>query len=70
MTMDQKSHDVLINYGGLEYNIPSDLEERFEHLTRKIDYAKSDPDYNELYLGTKIVFNCEFKQYESKSRTI
>lgn len=68
--MDQNSHNVLITYEGYEYGIPKDLEDRFVHLTRKIDYAKSDPDYNELYLGTKIVFNCEFKQYESKSRTI
>lgn len=68
--MDQKSHNVLYSYEGYEYNIPSDLEERFVHLTRKIDYAKTDPDYKELYLGTKIVFNCEFRHYESKSRTI
>lgn len=68
--MDQKSHNVLISYEGLEYNIPSNLEERFIHLIRKMDYAKTDPDYIELYLGTKVVFNGEFKHYESKSRTI
>ena len=52
---------------GKKYSFPSELEERFEHLTKKIEYAKSDPDFIELYRGTKIVFNCEYKQYESKS---
>lgn len=68
--MDQVSHNVLMSYNGYEYTIPSKLEERFTFLVRKIDFAKSDPDYNELYLGTKIIFNCEFKEYESQSRTI
>lgn len=56
-----------MSYDGKLYNIPSDLEERFTHLIRKIDYAKSNPDYIELYRGTKIVFEGEYKQYESKS---
>jgi hypothetical protein len=65
--MDQKSHNVLISYDHNLYDIPSDLEERFEFLTKKIDYAKSDPDYYELLAGTKIIFNCEFDKYECKS---
>ena len=65
--MDQKSHNVLISYNNKLYDIPSDLEERFEFLTKKIDYASLDPDYIELYRGTQIIFECEFKQYESKS---
>lgn len=64
--MDQVSRNMY-SYNGKTYEIPSDLNERFEHLTRKIDYAALDPDYNELYLGTKIIFESEFKQYESKS---
>ena len=56
-----------MSYNGKLYNVPSDLEERFTHLVRKIDYAASDPDYIELYRGTKIIFEGEFRQYESKS---
>lgn len=63
--MDQNLPNVLISYSGKLYNIPSDLEERFTFLTRKIDYAHSNPDYIELYRGTKVVFNCEFRQYEN-----
>lgn len=65
--MIQQLPSILMSYNGKLYNIPSDLEERFTHLIRKIDYAASDPDYIELYRGTKIVFEGEFRQYESKS---
>lgn len=65
--MDQKSHNVLISYDHKLYDIPFDLEERFEFLTKKIDYAKSDPDYSELLAGTKIILKHEFEQYERKS---
>lgn len=70
MIMDQTLHNTLISYNGYEYNIPTELEERFLFLTKKIDYVKMNADYRELYLGTVIIFNCEFKEYESKSRTI
>jgi hypothetical protein len=63
--MDQNSHNILIGYNGKLYQFPSDLEERFNFLIRKIEYAKTDPDYSELLAGTKIIFECEFKQYES-----
>lgn len=65
--MTQNSHNVLISYDGKLYNFPVDLEERFNFLSRKIDYAKNDTDYSELLAGTKIIFDCEFKKYESKS---
>ena len=65
--MDQKSPNTLIKYDGKLYEFPSELDERFEFLTRKIDYAKMDPDYVELYRGTQIIFEVEFKQYECKS---
>lgn len=65
MMMSQQLPNILMSYNGKLYNIPLDLEKRFTHLIRKIDYAASDPDYIELYRGTKIVFEGEFRQYES-----
>lgn len=65
--MNQQSPNILMSYSGKLYDIPSDLEERFLHLIRKIEYAYNNPDYIELYRGTKIIFEGEFKHYESKS---
>lgn len=50
------------SFQGKEYEIPLSLMERFEHLTKKIQYAK-DEDFIELYRGYTIVFNCEFEKY-------
>ena len=65
--MDQKSHDVLISYDNKLYEFPSELEERFIYLTRKMEYAASNPDYNELLAGLKVVFKGEYGIYEHKS---
>lgn len=50
------------NFKGQEYEIPLALLERFDNLTKKIEFAEKE-NYRELYRGYSIVFNCEFKKY-------
>lgn len=64
--MDQKSRNIY-SYNGKLYEFPTELNERFEYLTRKMEYAKQNPEYIELYRGTTIVFNGEFNEYERQS---
>ena len=53
-------------FDGKVYNIPYLLEVRFDFLTTKIIYGEQQ-NYTELRDGYRIVFDCEFKDYECKS---
>lgn len=53
-------------YKGKKYNIPALLEVRFDFLTTKIDYGELE-NYGELRDGYTIVFENEFKTYETES---
>jgi hypothetical protein len=48
------------------YEFPEELSERWQFLTTKLIYAEQE-NFEELLGGYNVVFNCEFKQYESKS---
>lgn len=60
--------EVSIVREGKVYTFPVELEERFEHLSKRIEYAKSNPDYIELYRGLNVVFEGEFKQFIVKKK--
>ena len=53
-------------FDGKVYNIPYLLEVRFDFLTTKIIYSEQE-NYIELSNGCRVLFNCEFKDYECKS---
>lgn len=52
-------------YDGRRYEIPLYLVDRFDYIINKIKYAK-EGDFIELYRGYVVVFNAEFKKYESR----
>jgi hypothetical protein len=53
-------------FKGKKYNFSEELNERWQFLTTKITYAEQE-NHDELFRGCLIMFDCEFKKYESKS---
>jgi len=53
-------------FRGKEYDFSDELNERWQFLTTKITYAEQE-NHDELFRGCLIMFDCEFKKYESKS---
>lgn len=62
--MDLSLLNTTYVYRNKVYTFPNDLEERFIHLTKKIEHAESNPDYKELLAATTIIFTNEFNKYK------
>jgi len=53
-------------FKGKKYNFSDELNERWQFLTTKIIYAEQE-NFDELFRGYSIIFDCEYKKYESNS---